>query len=66
MAMSSRTLILGSLGLGVAAALAYVALRTDPVPVDLHRIERAALQVTVNADGTFTYEPDEDFSGDET
>ncbi len=51
MALKSRTVLMGSFGLLVAGALAFVAFRTDPVPVDLHRVERGALQVTVNADG---------------
>lgn len=51
MALKSRTVFLGAFGLLIVGSLAYVAFRTDPVPVDLHVIERGPMQVTINADG---------------
>ncbi|MCP5086089.1 MAG: HlyD family efflux transporter periplasmic adaptor subunit [Rhodobacteraceae bacterium] len=51
MAFKSRTVLLGSVGLIIAASLGYVAFRTDPVPVDLHTVERGPMLVTINADG---------------
>ena len=46
-----RSLILGAFALAVVGALAWVALRTDPVPVDLAEVTRGPLAVTVEADG---------------
>lgn len=51
MAFKSRNILWGGVGLIVVAALGYVAFRTDPVPVDLHQVERGPMQVTINADG---------------
>ena len=50
MALKARTFILTGLGAAVAAGLAWVAFRTDPVPVDLHTLTRAPMQVTIDAD----------------
>ncbi|TFL16380.1 efflux RND transporter periplasmic adaptor subunit [Jannaschia formosa] len=46
-----RSLLFAGLGLAIAAALALVAFRTEPVPVDLHAVMRGPMEVTVHADG---------------
>jgi HlyD family secretion protein len=51
MPLRPRTLILAVLGLLIVGALAYVAVREDPVPVDLATVERGRLRVTIDADG---------------
>jgi len=51
MALKPRTLVLGAVGLLTAGALAFVAFRTEPVPVDLSAVQSAPMQVTVDADG---------------
>lgn len=51
MPLRPRTLILGLLALAVVAALAWVAFRTEPVPVDLAEVARGPLSVTIDADG---------------
>lgn len=51
MALKPRTVTFAAIGVIVAAALAYVAFRSDPVPVDLHLVSRGPMQVTVDADG---------------
>jgi len=50
MALKARTLIPLTLGAALVLGLGWVAFRTDPVPVDLHRVVRAPMQVTVDAD----------------
>lgn len=49
--LKTRTGVMGAVALLVVGALGYVALRSDPVAVDLAVIARGPLQVTVNADG---------------
>lgn len=51
MALKFRTVALTVIGALTAGALAVVAFRTDPVPVDLHRLARGPMQVTIDADG---------------
>ncbi len=51
MALKTSTLFLSGFGAAAAVALAVVAFRPEPVPVDLHTIARGPLQITVNADG---------------
>lgn len=51
MMLSARNVILAGIGAALLGGLLYAAFRTDPVPVDLHRVARAPMQVTVNADG---------------
>jgi HlyD family secretion protein len=51
MPLRPRTLILGLLALLIVGALAWVAVREDPVPVDLATVERGPLSVTIDADG---------------
>ncbi len=51
MALKTRTAVLSGIGILVAGALAYVAFREDPVPVDVHTVSRGHMQVTINADG---------------
>ncbi|MEX0369961.1 MAG: efflux RND transporter periplasmic adaptor subunit [Tateyamaria sp.] len=52
MAFSSRNIILGLIGTGIAAGLLFVTFRPEPVPVDLHVVERGNFEITVNVDGT--------------
>lgn len=51
MAQKTRTIVLGGITLALVAALGFVAFRNNPVPVDLHRVTRGAMLVTLNADG---------------
>mgnify|MGYP001037721130 CR=1 FL=1 len=51
MSLQPRHYIIGILGAGVLGGLAWLAFRTDPVPVDLATIDRGPMLVTVNADG---------------
>jgi HlyD family secretion protein len=51
MAVKTSTLFLSGVGMAAAIALAVVAFRTEPIPVDLLTIARGPLQITVNADG---------------
>lgn len=51
MALQPRHYIIGILGAGVLGGLAWLAFRTEPVPVDLTTVERGPMVVTVNADG---------------
>ncbi|WP_439154280.1 efflux RND transporter periplasmic adaptor subunit [Yoonia sp.] len=51
MSWKPRTFVLVGLGVTVMAGLAFVAFRPDPIPVDLHKVDRGLLQVTINADG---------------
>lgn len=51
MSLKPRTIGLLALGGALMLGLGYVAFQDDPVPVDLHRVERGPLEVTVNADG---------------
>ncbi|MBP0484431.1 efflux RND transporter periplasmic adaptor subunit [Sagittula salina] len=47
---SLRTVLIALVALAIATALATVAFRTEPEPVDLHTVSRGPLQVTVSAD----------------
>jgi HlyD family secretion protein len=51
MPLRPRSLILGLLALAIVAALAWIAFRTDPVPVDLAEVTQGPLAVTIDADG---------------
>ena len=51
MSWKPRTIGLVGIGAAVMLGLAYISFREDPVPVDLHYVARAPLQVTINADG---------------
>ncbi|MEX5727353.1 HlyD family secretion protein [Rhodovulum iodosum] len=51
MKVSARNVILAGLGAALVGGLVYTAVRTDPVPVDLHEVGLGPMQVTVNADG---------------
>ena len=51
MSLKPRTLGLIGLGAALMLGLGYVAFQEDPVPVDVHVIERGPLEVTINADG---------------
>lgn len=51
MALQPRHYIIGLIGAGVAGGLAWLAFRTEPVPVDLAMIGPAPMVVTVNAEG---------------
>jgi HlyD family secretion protein len=49
--MSLRLILFSLLGAAILGALALVAFRTEPEPVDLHVLERGPLSGTVRADG---------------
>lgn len=51
MSIRPRTVILGALGVALVGALAVVALRQDPLAVNLHSLARGPMEVTVSADG---------------
>jgi HlyD family secretion protein len=51
MVWTTRTIGLSLAGAALIGGLAYVALRTDPVPVDLFEVTAAPMQVTIDADG---------------
>ncbi|MGB0497447.1 MAG: efflux RND transporter periplasmic adaptor subunit, partial [Rubricella sp.] len=51
MALSTRNILLIGAGAALLAGLAWATWRTDPIPVDLHTVERGTLRITVNADG---------------
>ncbi len=51
MSLRPRSIVLIALGLLIAGSLAYVAVREDPVPVDLATVETGPMRVTVDADG---------------
>ena len=51
MSWKPRTIGLAGLGAAVMLGLAYTSFRPDPIPVDLHIVTRAPLEVTINADG---------------
>lgn len=52
MSTSRRTMVLIGIGGAIMAGLAVVSFRPAPVAVDLHVVERSAMTVTVDADGT--------------
>jgi HlyD family secretion protein len=49
--MKPRTIMLAALGVLTAGMLGVVALRTEPVPVDIVPVQRAPMQVTVDVEG---------------
>ena len=49
--MNLRTSVLVAIGAVLVGGLLYVAFRTDPIPVDLHVVDRGLVQVTIDADG---------------
>jgi HlyD family secretion protein len=51
MAQLHRNLVLSTIGVAVAGSLAFVTLRPEPVPVDLHTVSRADFEITVDVDG---------------
>lgn len=51
MSVRPRTLLLLALGVLIVGSLAYVATRSDPVPVDLAEVTSGPMKVTVDADG---------------
>lgn len=51
MAHTQRNIILGALGLAIMGGLGYVAVRPEPVLVDLHTIERSHFERTIDVDG---------------
>ncbi|TCP62831.1 HlyD family secretion protein [Rhodovulum bhavnagarense] len=51
MKLSARNLVTGAVLAALLGGLVYTALRSPPVPVDLHVVTRGPMQVTVNADG---------------
>lgn len=51
MKLTVRTVVLALLAVLLVGALLWVALREEPVAVDLHTLERGPLVVTVDADG---------------
>ncbi len=51
MTFTYRGIGLGLAGMGLVALLGFVALRTDPVPVDLFTVTAAPMRITIDADG---------------
>jgi len=51
MPLRPRSIVLIVLGLLIVGSLAYVAVRQDPVPVDLAMVQQGPMRVTVDADG---------------
>jgi HlyD family secretion protein len=51
MVWTTRTIGLSLAGAALIGGLAFVAFRTDPVPVDLIEVAAAPMQVTIDADG---------------
>lgn len=51
MALSTRSIALIGVGVAIVAGLTYVAIREEPVPVDLAAVTRGPLEITINADG---------------
>ncbi|MBA3909493.1 MAG: RND transporter [Rhodobacter sp.] len=47
----TRTLLAIAAGVTIVGGLAYVAFRTDPVPVDMVRVESGPMQVTIDVEG---------------
>ena len=52
MAQTRRNILFSLIGITVAGGLLFVSFRPEPVPVDLHIIERGTLTITVDVDGT--------------
>lgn len=52
MAHTSRNIVLGLIGAGIAGGLLFITFRPEPVPVDLHVVETGHFEVTVDVDGT--------------
>ena len=52
MAHTSRNIVLGLIGVGIAGGLLFVTFRPEPVPVDLHVVETGDFEITVDVDGT--------------
>ncbi|MCI2399028.1 HlyD family efflux transporter periplasmic adaptor subunit [Aliiroseovarius subalbicans] len=48
---SFRKILTGAVAVAAVGGIAWVALQPEVVPVDLAKVERGALEVTVNADG---------------
>lgn len=51
MAHTRRNIILGLIGVAIVGGLGYLVIRPEPVPVDLHTVERGTFTVTIDADG---------------
>lgn len=51
MSVKPRTIFSVLTGAAALGALLYFSFRTDPVPVDLHRIESGPMRVTIDVDG---------------
>lgn len=51
MAQSRRNIVLAGIGAIVIGGLVFVTVRPDPVPVDLHTIERRDFTITIDVDG---------------
>lgn len=51
MSWKPRTILTVAAGAAILAGLVYVAMRTEPVPVDLYEVTSAPLAVTIDADG---------------
>ncbi|WP_299547446.1 HlyD family efflux transporter periplasmic adaptor subunit [uncultured Tateyamaria sp.] len=52
MVQTSRNIVLGLIGAGIAGGLLFVTFRPEPIPVDLHTVKRDHFEVTVDVDGT--------------
>ncbi|MCU9847281.1 HlyD family efflux transporter periplasmic adaptor subunit [Defluviimonas sp. WL0024] len=51
MALQPRHYIIGLIGAATLAGLGWIGFRTEPVPVDIAKLARGPMMVTVNADG---------------
>lgn len=51
MAIPFRKIILWAVGVGAIGAAVYFSFQTQPVPVDLARVTRGPMEVTINGDG---------------
>ena len=51
MAQSRRNIVLAGIGAIVIGGLVFVTVRPDPIPVDLHSIERNDFAITIDVDG---------------
>ncbi len=51
MAQSRRNIVIAALGAAVLGGLIFVTFRPEPIPVDLHTVEKGDFTITVDVDG---------------